>query len=352
MPGGLLAKKLYVMKKLYYSTLFLLAGLGLAAQDDILLSENFQSDPTAGWATYPSGDDQVWMILDEDGQPANGNDPVEQNWYWGELYFTHDTSETQYGLHSLSWMADPSVQNMNWLVTPPLEIVDDQAVLHWSSAPYQLPRYMDGYKVLVSTSTNEPVSFTDTVFIAAEMTAILGAGGATIDLDSFEFSDGYFHGNMLTDTAYFEVSADSTICDGYMEPHSVSLADYAGQTIYIAFLHDSFDDNILSLDDIMVTGNLEASATNARTAENYRFVTYPNPAVRQLNVLYRLPEAAEVSLQIVDMQGRTVQAVLSGSDQAAGEYQYPVRVGDLHPGNYLTVLTVNGNQVVKPFVKQ
>lgn len=337
------------MKRLYTTlTLISLGTLLGFSQADTLLFENFQEDNSALWGLYPEGNDTIWIAYDEDQQPVNGGVVAQQNWF-RDLIF-EDTASTDYGLISLSYMQDINVLNRNWFITPPVPIYDDAAVLHWSSAPYQLPRYMDGYKVLVSTTTNDLESFTDTIFVAAEMTDIVG-DGQSLELSNFLFSEGYFHANNLTDTNYFEVASDMTLCYGLLEPHSVSLAQYAGKTIYIAFLHDSFDDYYFEIDDILLTGSLVSGTANTK-ATDYRFLTYPNPVRWQMNVLYRLPAPAEVSLQIVDSQGKVVQNVLAEKDQAAGDHQLQLNLQDLPSGTYFTNLLVDGKSIAKPFIKR
>ncbi|MEK7258016.1 MAG: T9SS type A sorting domain-containing protein [Bacteroidota bacterium] len=345
------------MKKLYTLAFCLFFGFALAAQNDTLLFQNFQAleNPTSDWALFPIGDDTTWVKYDEDQLPGNGSDPVQQNWYWDFIYhyeFYPDTSisTANMAMISLSWMADIASVNRNWIVTPPISIYDDQAVLSWKSAPYQLPRYIDGYKVLVSTGTNDLDSFTDTLFVASEMTAILGAGGQTLELDSFSFSPGYFHADGMMDSSYFTILSN-TLAGGLLEPHSVSLAQYAGQQIYVAFLHDAFDDNLLALDDILVTGSATSDAITIE-ADGFRFYTYPNPAERQLNVLYRLPEATQVSLQMTDTQGKVVKTCLANERQDAGEQQFQILVNDLPKGNYFITLTIHGNHFTKSFFKR
>ena len=74
----------------------------------------------------------------------------------------------------------------------------------------------------------------------------------TGDYSLYDFLKGFIHG---ADGEYIEVDDDPQRNAGVLRPNEVSLADYAGKTIFIAFVHDSDDDNILFIDDIMVTGN-------------------------------------------------------------------------------------------------
>ncbi|MBK9012944.1 MAG: hypothetical protein IPM82_02060 [Saprospiraceae bacterium] len=116
---------------------------------------------------------------------------------------------------SRSWLEGFDTSSSNWLISPAMQITDDLATLHWKSSTYQGPRYLDGYsvKILVgSQDVGESTTTSETVFKAAEMTAILSASGATVDLDSFEFSSGYIHADGYTLTDYF-IAADTAAGD-------------------------------------------------------------------------------------------------------------------------------------------
>ncbi|NJN78951.1 MAG: hypothetical protein HC803_12040, partial [Saprospiraceae bacterium] len=147
------------MKKLIYTFVLLLTTFGVFAQNDILLQENFNTPfdivPTDmgeadGVSTMPSGG-LNWINFDADGIAVGGNG-ASQSWYWDSLDFWGENLGV---LKSQSWLSGFSPDNRNWLVLPAIQIVDLTAVLSWKSAPYQGPRYMDGYTVLVSTGSND-----------------------------------------------------------------------------------------------------------------------------------------------------------------------------------------------------
>ena len=74
----------------------------------------------------------------------------------------------------------------------------------------------------------------------------------------YDFSEGFIHG---ADGEYIKADDDPQRNAGVLRPNEVSLAAYAGKTIFIAFAHDSDDDNILFIDDIMVTGKQSLLST-------------------------------------------------------------------------------------------
>ncbi len=340
------------MKKIYLSALLGFISLVSFAQTDTLIYEDFQEDPTAEFAIYPSGGDDTWVNFDEDAIATYDNDPNHNQWYHSEFFYNATdtvTGITNYVAASLSYLEGFAPGNRNWLVLPPLEIDNDSYMLSWKSAPFQLPRYMDGYRVLVSTGENFPDEFTDTLFIAAQMTATIGDGNIPT-LENFEFSEGYIHADGLMDENYWDYFEDSTLLHGLLEPHSVSLADFSGQTIYIAFLHDADDDYFLAIDDILVEG-MAGVGTTLTNEDEFRMLLYPNPVDHQLNIMYRLEQPAMVHLYISDEQGRLVKEITRSALQT-GEMQYQVLLAGLPAGTYQTVLQVGEQVAVRSFVKR
>lgn len=311
-----------------------------AMSQDTLLYENFDVDPTMNFLPFPSGNDQVWVNYDEDGLvDANGR---PQEWYWsdGGGFATVDTADDC--LLSSSWLQGFLPGNRNWLMTPPLQIVDATAMLSWSSAPRQTPLYLDGYVVLISNTDNIETSFTDTLFEAAQFLA--GSGN---DFSAYTFSPGFVHG---LDGTYieFDPTADSSRFIGEQRPFSESLSAYAGQTIYIAFLHNSDDDNLVSIDDILVTGTMFTGITenNADIGLN----VYPNPAENIVEVSYELKSTSPVRYSIFDISGKLVEQEVRGL-QIAGMQKMSIDVSGLAAGQYSIAIEHASGRSTANFVK-
>ncbi|MCB0593848.1 MAG: T9SS type A sorting domain-containing protein [Lewinellaceae bacterium] len=356
------------MTRKFYNLLLLAAAFlpfALTAQMDTLLFEDFQDDIIGDveeeLAIFPQGDDTTWVNYDADYIPDFNNRP--QSWYTSVDFAqgTQDSiapADTAIVLASSSWLSGFLDGNRNWLITPPIDIGDDQATLHWKSAPYQGPRYVDGYSVLVSTSMNFPESFTDTLFRAQQMIPPLPPGaedpnGGAFDVESFLFApeNGYLHADGYTLQEYFFLDApDDNLWIGILEPHSVDLAAYSGKSIYIAFVHDSDDDNLISIDDILVMGNL-LSSTQEPLAADIRLVTYPNPVDNQLNVLFRLETPAQVRTSLYDMNGKQVLSMAS-EGRLLGEQSLKLDLRRLPAGAYNLVLDVEGQQYARKVVKR
>src|ERR1700746_1495764 len=163
------------MKKIYILLTFLLAGTSLTKAQNILLSEDFEL--TSFYNKLDSVDvlpgtvmDTMWYSCDEDMNPdgsTTGNRP--HGWFAQQPYSPVDQYPTIYGgtppdsntvLAASSWnnLGDISGLESNWLVTPDIKL-GSHDTLFWKSAPFQTPRYLDGYEVLLSTTTNDDFSF-------------------------------------------------------------------------------------------------------------------------------------------------------------------------------------------------
>ena len=254
------------MKKIILLLFILSTAFYAKAQNDTLLYDNFDVDNSANWNLFNNGNDTVWVSLDLDANMDANSRPG--NWYWSPNAFGGFDSTGC--VFSSSWFNSPAAC-ANYFITPPIQIIDGAAVLNWKSAPRQTPRYLDGYQVLVSTTDNYEISFTDTLFSAAEYTSGGSANG--FDFSLYGFTPGFQHG---ADSTYVEFDADSSAFVGLLRPFSVSLAQYSGQTIYICFLHDAFDDNLIALDDILVTGNLSVGINETELLTSATL--YPNPS--------------------------------------------------------------------------
>ena len=343
------------MKRFYQLLLlFLLPFSILQAQVDTILFENFQVNPFPEMDTMAVGDNSNWVNFDEDGFETAFGTPESKQWFWGE-FFTDAvdpvTGETNYVATTLSFLSGFVPGNRNWMVLPPVEVTDETFMLHWQSAPNQMPRYMDGYVVMVSNGSNEIAmdNFTDTLFQAASMLDIPG-NGQSVDYSNFTFTEGYLHADGATLTDYFADDGGGTLYRGLLEPHSASLADYMGQTIYIAFLHNSDDDERLAVDDILVTKAM-SSNTNEETIAALRMETYPNPVAHQLNLNYTLDQKTNVAFQIINANGQLIKQKVIG-EQTAGQHQAKLHLSWLPSGHYFLQLNVGEQMATQAFFKK
>jgi Secretion system C-terminal sorting domain len=342
------------MKKIYFFLVAIVATLSVNAQNDTLLYEGFEKGIFGKMIKEPTGKDLEWVNWDEDNVvPGEGKN---SNWYLApEAYQAQVTKPAVYNqtAHSLSWLKNEAFGSKNILITPPISIIDDKSTLSWQSCPLQGPEFMDGYKVLITVTSNDvKTAKPDTAFVAAEVTSYYTNGIKPFDLKDWKFSKGRIHANGYTNNKYWDTTNVKAFYRGRLEPHTVSLAKYKGKKIYVHFYHDSNDDYILELDNILVRGNQPAVVnTQDAFANNIRLVTYPNPTVNYMNVLYRLEKPSDVSIDVVDIQGKMVQKLFTGT-QINGEMNHDFDVSQLSAGTYLLQVKVGEKVATQKFVKE
>ncbi|TND08366.1 MAG: PDK repeat-containing protein [Bacteroidetes bacterium] len=346
-----------MMKKLLFTSA-MLATLGASAQNDTLLFSDFNTDPSVymqiGVAPPGNSGDQSWYSYDLDQLPDGSGGSRPGEWFWVQAYAPSDTLTQQGTMGANSWTNDPVNKVENYLVTSAIQIVDANATLYWKSAPRQTPRYCDGYFVTVSTTINDVSSFTDTLFRASEF-ASLDNQNLPNDYASYTFVPTptgnplapFVHGIDLTYTEYNPAS-DSSRLYGVLRPFSVSLAQYAGQTIYICFLHNEIDDNLISIDDVRVMG----TAPNGIAENNnvFEFDVYPNPSSDMITVKYDLPSASDVVFSIYDVTGKLVRSENFGQ-QASGLQTQQVSISELAAGVYQARVQTTAGTVNSRIVK-
>jgi hypothetical protein len=186
--------------------------------------------------------------------------------------------------------------------------------------------------VLISTTINDLMAFTDTLFVASEYTSLDNVVAPNL-FSSYTFTpaNGFIHGADSTYTE-FDPASDSSRLFGKLRPFHVDLSAYAGQTIYIAFVHHTIDDNLLSLDDVLVEGTDITGIYE--TAAGFPMHVFPNPATEAVKVNYTLPAASDVTLNMYSIDGVLVRSEYLGN-KSAGSNQAELDVDDLAPGIYL-----------------
>lgn len=311
---------------------------------DTLLFAGFEEDPIEVLDGFPEGDDTFWITSDVDGF-ANAAPAARPGGWFSGVSFSLADGENRV-MTSNSWTTPPE-PIANYLISPPIQIVDNSAMLYWKSAPFQTPFYLDGYVVLISKTQNFFESFTDTVAVYAEYTET--SGDLTIDttFNQFSFSNGFVFG---LDQEYIEYDGDSLRFRGILRPDSASLAAYAGETIYIAFVHNSTDDNLLSLDEVLVTGTM--SSDNVRDLSNSLSSSlFPNPAIEQTTFNLNLPYASTVSIEITDITGKLVYQDYKGMF-IKGMHSFEIPLQNLSSGNYVISAVVGNYRVNNKLIKK
>ncbi len=136
---------------------------------------------------------------------------------------------------------------------------------------------------------------------------------------------------------------------GKLEPHSASLAKFAGQKIYVAFLHDSDDDFLIELDDIRILKN-QVSASLEPFSSLAFFEAQPNPTSGFLNVKIELTRSLSMSCAVFDALGRAVLSKNLG-EKKAGATAFDLDLGGLETGVYFLTIEADGHRSSKTIFK-
>ena len=318
---------------------------------DTLLVMNFSNPDDTLMLPAASGNDTDWVNWDGDllETGCGEMDPVPGAWYREGDLGESTSLPVNYAYTSCSWLSEIKPNN-NWLITPPIQISDSSYRLSWRSMSFQGPQHLDGYKVLVSESLNLPGTsyFKDTLFAAAEM---LGNKAIyTLNLEDYQFSSGYIHADSYQDLNYFfidiNLGGDDGLFHGKLEPHTVSLAAYTGKTVYIAFVHDSENDFILQIDDIVVSN--QTSGVHD-IPELTRFGRQPNPVRETAMISWELSRSLpDLRLRLSNCYG---QALWETSLASTSHANYFFDTATLRPGIYYCTLLTNSGQSTRRLVK-
>ena len=262
---------------------------------------------------------------------------------------TYDTINN-IGIRSFSWFENPN-RSASVLMTPPIYMNDNNGQLFWKSKPMQGPRHQDGYKVYVLEGSlndpdNVPFQTLDYAFAMKELNVTNSSplkmitSLAVLERDfGFVPEDGSDHTEYTLPDANELGEIDSTRQQPFMQEFNLDLAQYSG-FIQIAFVHDSYDNNAIVLDDILITGN-----GNVGVKEIYsdKLKIFPNPAVNELYIGFR-DDWKKPEIQIFDINGRLVNNQFVNN-------MTPVNVAELQPGQYLAKLKTEDEIYVQSFIK-
>lgn len=181
-----------------------------------------------------------------DNGVANNTTLFPNNEAWA--IFTGDGGLSPIGTQcavSQSWFSSGTGAANRWMITPRIELGEGLTMLQWDASCYEA-EYADGYSIKLSTSNMETASFTKTLYTIA--------------------SENQGWTNRIID-----------------------LSEYAGQKVYIAFIQDSDDMNIIAIDDIKILGTAQVTeddlAVISKTPEGNNVNAYAAVSVTFNNVI-------------------------------------------------------------------
>ncbi|MCK6639337.1 MAG: choice-of-anchor J domain-containing protein [Bacteroidia bacterium] len=128
------------------------------------------------------------------------------------------------------------------------------------------------------------------------------------------------------------------------ETVTLSSVQLSGTNVRIKFEFESDGGNDIFIDDINIQG-----ATGVVEAEDgiSSFNVFPNPANDNSTVEFSLAESQNMIVDVVDLNGKTVQSVHSGN-LSAGMHRLPINVAELSAGMYFVRLqNAEGNYLMR-----
>ena len=142
---------------------------------------------------------------------------------------------------------------------------------------------------------------------------------------------------------------DMTRLSGCLAPHSYDLSAYNGQTIHVAIFHGSHDDNILGIDDILITGY--GGAVNIQEATSFEFEVFPNPTSDNFKLTYELPNTTYINIALYDNTGKLIETYNQGT-YMAGSHSFTADVSKLPAGVYSVVVKSDNLTTSKQLIVQ
>jgi len=305
----------------------------ISFSQDTLFFEDFNA-----W-NYIEIEDSIFKDYDEDGLPDANTLPG--GWFVGN-FGNGGTDTNEVVALSSSWLTGFMPGNRNWLMLPGIDLADTTATLSWKSAPAVGNLYMDGYSVLISD--NEylyyDINLADTLMHFAQ----------NINDDETQFSTGTKH-TLLDLSAPINVTP-VTQYPGLLMPWSVDLSPWAGKTVYIAFLHNSDDDNFLALDDILVTGKQDTSGgtgsvTIEEASSNNDLYIYPSITKDFVTIRFTNNLNKECYMRTLNLAGQEISR-----SYFTGNQPHQISLQGLENGIYFIQVATGEHIYTRKVVKQ
>ena len=176
-----------------------------------------------------------WMFFEGDGNTPNSEaaswDFTADGTPW---YFVRDSNESTDWAACSHSMYIPAGQSDDWMVTQRLYIGDDTYRLKFKSQSYRKDKE-DILKVIVWASDDVVTALTPAI------------------VNSFRYQ-----GNVVYEKRQ-DAGANEAIMAGEWTENEISLKDFAGKNIYVAFVNNNNNQSAIFLDDVEVSRDLDLS---------------------------------------------------------------------------------------------
>ena len=146
------------------------------------------------------------------------------------------------------------------------------------------------------------------------------------------FGQRFYPGTTTSTTMYLRLRVQSGI-----------QTEFAFRTVYLPIYNTR--DAIAGNDSLRWEDVVEIEELNGIVLEN----AYPNPVANETRIGFQLPQAQNVRLDVIDLNGRLVKNVTSGEFDA-GRHAFDVKRETIADGLYLYQLRVGKDQLIKRLI--
>ncbi len=356
------------MKKIYLAAAVLGFAVSTNAQTT-LLSEDFQGSLSYIQIGYPSNttSDTLWYNYNDDFNTDASGGTRPEEWFLMYAFATADsltpTLDTNVVMGANSWISGDDFISKDHLITASIAVPTaasggTSTVLRFKSASRQTPLYLDGFRVFVSNTTNDLLAFTATtpIFIGSEYDdeggtyPSYGGNWASYTFTPSIASGGWVQGwdGTTQQNSELEDNGDSSRWIGVLTEQVISLGSYAGQTIFIDFFHNTRDDNLISIDDIVVEYTTSVSEVNNSISV---ISAYPNPTTDKVNLQFSNEGSSIAIMTVTDVFGRVVATQSLGALNN-GKNLISFDASDLANGTYNVQIRTEKGYSAASFIKQ
>ena len=282
---------------LFAATAFVAISMSANAQETVFSEnfDNFEEWPDSEWVQYNEDGNTVSPDLGAVSAAFTDDAP------WALIALNNDPDNVF--IASASWFTTPG-QADRWIVSPVIDLssyTSGSVTLTFNSQSGGNENFPDGYNLFVSTTGTDIADF-GTTPIYQEEAAVSGEWGT----------------------------------------QTVDLSDYIGETIHLAWQHNSTDMVMIFIDNVNVVHDTDSSTENfAKLGLN----VFPNPVSDMVNITS--PEANIEAVTITDLNGRTVKSINFNNVAETA-----VDASDLASGIYLMNITANGTVATHKIVKK
>jgi len=187
----------------------------------------------------------------------------------------------------------------------------------------------------------EPLD-TDNYLVSTLVPLPAGAESINLTYDAYAYEELEYEGipydpNMVNERYTIEISSTDTdvnsftpiytgeITNTHVYPNSIhpniSLIEYAGNYVYIAFRHTNFNGTMMALDNIQITyegSNSDADDTSKPLTTGLKG-NYPNPFNPSTTINFEMAREGQVVIDVYNIKGQKVKTLVNG-ERGAGSH--------------------------------